>query len=117
MEKEIYEFEEEKKLTVKQFFTVLIGINRKARIRFGIVAGALFLVTLLVILLVYNPMKGVYTSTWKYDVTTFLEDDSAYLDGTKFSGQELVLYQNLDRIVKSNEDFSSIDLEKLFYYG
>lgn len=131
MEYENYEFEEEKKLSIKQFLLVCVGINKKARIRFGIIAGAIFLITTLLVLLLYNPNRGEYTATWTYDVYTLTDNETvdstneltgavvkkktiSYLDGTTFKVKDLYSLNHLYEIVDSNPNLAGIDAYKLY---
>lgn len=112
---EEYQFEEANGLSTRDLFRVCIGYEKKSKIRFGIVAGAVLFLIAILILLVYNPKKGVYTSEWFYDIYTFSDNEYAYLDGDTFTVNDLYALENVKKVVESDEKLSSINAEELYY--
>lgn len=103
--------EENKPVTIGRIFYVAF---RRWKL-FVPVAALVALTATLLISLVYNPMKGKYTSTFSYSALDLKNE--VYADGSPFTGSSLISKDNLNKVKASNEAFASIDVDKLVDSG
>ena len=132
------EFEEYEKTSMgaRNFFKACIGINRTAKIRFGIITVSILVVLTLLIKFVYNPTAGSYVAKWNYDVyqlndkidtkvTAYADGSSfketkedkrltTYMDGSSFKVKDLYSKATLESIVKANPELDGINIYKMF---
>lgn len=59
----------------------------------------------------YSKQKEIYVSYFTYNIPSIAE--GKYLDGKTFNYSEIIDYDNLQRIVNSNEDYKNIDIDDL----
>lgn len=90
----------------------LIKLIFKRKLVLGITTGMIFLVCFLGIMLIYNKIAPKYESKFEYSYPTFSENK--YLDGSIFNYRDLITVESLNNIKKSNDNFSSVDVEKMY---
>lgn len=95
----------------KSFIDTVSVLFKNWKLLIAIIAGVLIIGNIF-ILGMYNPSKGKYQSTFVYSLSTL--EDGKYVDGSAFSYRDLVNYETLDTIKKSNNDFVNIDIDSLF---
>jgi hypothetical protein len=95
-------------LSVIELVKVMIGYNKKSKIRLLCVFAGVALVCLLAILLFYNKSHEVYSTQFNYLVETF--EGNTYYDGTKFIYLDLISEESLTQIKEGNNDFSNINV-------
>lgn len=66
----------------------------------------------LAISLGYNKSRGAYVSTFSYNKADL--NNNMYADGSDFYYSEIVFKENLQKVVDSDEQLKSIDLDKIF---
>lgn len=102
---------EDNGITLGQLFKVIFGRNKKRKITFCAVFAGVFVVLALGIKLFYN--KSVDTYTAKFNWTVVGLNDGKYVDGSTFDYKDLQKEEVLDEIKSSDQEFSSINIEKL----
>ena len=88
-----------------------------------IVAGILFLLSFIAIVFIVSPSGEIYEVQFDYSGIPGL-NGGTYIDGTKFNYQDIIVEENVNAVIennkklyaegKTNYDYSTIDLEKLF---
>lgn len=102
-------YEEKEGLSLLEVIKVMIGYNKKSKIRALCVFLGVTLVVLLVIIFGYNRSKSMYVSEFNYLVETF--DGNTYVDGTKFIYLDLISEDTLREIKKNDSKFDGVDVE------
>jgi len=116
------DFEDEYGLSLLDIIKISIGTNMKSRIRFGIIALVIILISYLFIGILYNNAKTNYTADFQYQIPSLIQKEDkdgivssvSYLDGTPFNVNSLVSLENLKNVKESNNAFSNIDVDKMF---
>ena len=64
---------------------------------------------------ILNPMRSVFTGTYKYELAGKMEENGSYrlIDGTTFDYQDVVSKEVLEEVKASREEYKSIDVEKI----
>ena len=99
---------EKEGLSLLEIFRVMVGYNKKSKIRTLCVFAGVALVVFLVLALGYNKDKEIYSSEFNYLVETF--DGNTYIDGTKFIYLDLISEETLKGIKANNEQFNDVDV-------
>ena len=102
-------YDEKEGLSLLEVIKVMIGYNKKSKIRALCVFLGVTLVVLLVIIFGYNRSKSMYVSEFNYLVETF--DGNTYVDGTKFIYLDLISEDTLREIKKNDSKFDGVDVE------
>ncbi len=116
------DFEDEDGLSLLDIIKISIGRNKIAKIRFCIITISLIVITYLAVGVFYNNYKTNYIASFQYQIPSMIQKENedgiitsvSYLDGTPFNVNSLVTLENLRNVKKSNDDFSNIDVEKMF---
>ncbi len=103
--------EENSGLTLGQVLKCSIGLTKKRKITFALVAVTSCITISLGLLLGYNTLKTDYTSSFAYNINGF--DGSTYLNGESFNTRDLINKKNLNAVKSSNEAFSGIDVDSI----
>lgn len=101
----------------------IFGWIFKGKIPGLIVAGILFLLSFIAIVFIVSPSGEIYEVQFDYSGIPGL-NGGTYIDGTKFNYQDIIVEENVNAVIennkklyaegKTNYDYSTIDLEKLF---
>lgn len=59
-----------------------------------------------------NSKKETYTSQFSYNISSL--KDGKFIDGTNFTYQYLIDYSRLEQVKESNNDYKSINIDKLY---
>ena len=64
---------------------------------------------------ILNPMRSVFTGTYKYELAGKMEENGSYrlIDGTTFDYQDVVSKEVLEEVKASREEYKNIDVEKI----
>lgn len=103
--------EEYSGLTLGQVLKCSVGLNKKRKITFALVAVVSCVTISLGLLLGYNTLKTDYTSSFAYNINEF--DGSTYLNGESFNARDLISKENLNAVKSSNETFSGVDVDSI----
>ncbi len=116
------DFNDPESLSVLDFVKISFGTDKFKRIRFGIVAVFVMILAYLAVGVFYNNRKANYTSDFKYQIPSLIQKKNtdgdivsvSYLDGSPFNANSLITLENLNNVKKTNDEFSNIDVEKMF---
>lgn len=108
-----YVYPKENTYTLGELIKVMIGCNRKSRIRGAIIAVSLFLISFLVLFFGYYRPSKQYVSVFNYGISTF--DGVTYYDGTQYNYLDMINIDNLTQVKDSDPQFKNIDVERLYY--
>lgn len=84
----------------------------KRKILVAIVTGVVLILSLILILFVYNPRKAVYTATMEFSFSG--SENEKYPSGKAFIYKDIVSIENLEKVIASDERYSIFNAEDLF---
>lgn len=84
----------------------------KRKILIAIITGAVLILSLLLILFVYNPRKSVYTATVEFNFNG--SEDEKYPSGRTFIYKNIVSKESLEKVIASDEKYAVFDAEDLY---
>ena len=105
------EYKQEEGLSLGEIFKVIF---KKIWLVLAITAGTI-IVGVLVITFLFNPSITTYQMTFAVDYPGV--GSSRYPDGTTFRYQDIVSFETLEEVKKSDSKFSSIDIEDIYTDG
>lgn len=106
---------ENQSMVVKEDGVSLFDIFKwifKGKIYGLISAAAVCLICFIFCFLIYNPTTKEYIAYFTYEDVPNL-DDGLYIDGSAFNYSTIISEDNINYIIKSSEEYSSIDVERL----
>ena len=109
-------------ISLLDLIKISIGRNIIAKIRLGIITVAVILLSYFFIGVFYNNSKINYTADFQYQIPSLIQKENkdgivssvSYLDGTPFNVNSLVSLENLKNVKESSNNFSNIDVDKMF---
>ncbi len=113
---------EEDGISLLDLIKVSIGTKRISRIRFCIIVIIILIATYLAVGVFYNNSKADYVASFQYQIPSLIQKENkdgivssvSYLDGTPFNVNSLVSLENLKNVKESSNNFSNIDVDKMF---
>ena len=102
----------DKVIPASRLLKVMFGINKKRKLLFIGLTFVIFVMLYLAVNFGYNKISQTYISTYAYDINGF--DNTNYLDGSNFNYNSLIKIDNLNNVKKSDDSYSSIDVDKLY---